>query len=78
MKPFLLICAVVALMGGGQPAVTREEVEKREAEAAAETKTGAWVSDPNDSNNVKIEKVIRKSLKRIWRRLRSWNSMANN
>ena len=35
MKQLLLICAVVALVGCGQPAVTHEEVEKEEAEMRA-------------------------------------------
>ena len=36
-----------------------------EAKTAAEVKAVAWVSDPNDPNNVTIEAAIRKSLKDI-------------
>ena len=32
---------------------------------AAEAKAAAWVSDPNDPNNVKIEAAIRKELKNL-------------
>ena len=34
-------------------------------QASAEAKAAAWVSDPNDPNNVTIEAAIRKSLKYI-------------
>ena len=44
MKQLLLICAVVALVGG-----------------CASTPTN-WVSDPNDPNNVRIEKAVREAL----------------
>jgi Leucine-rich repeat (LRR) protein len=71
MKQLLLICAVVALVGchaGNKGAEEAKLAAKAkaiaEARAAAEAKAGAWVSDPNDPNNVKVEKAIRKSLKK--------------
>jgi hypothetical protein len=50
-------------------ALSEEEVAalynlERPATKAAEANTGAWVSDPNDPNNVKIEAAIRKELKK--------------
>ena len=60
MKQLLLICAAVALVGCGES--SEEKAAKAKAEAAAEAKAGAWVSDPNDPNNVKIEKAIRYEL----------------
>ena len=47
-------------MGCGES--SEEKAAKAKAEAAAEAKAGAWVSDPNDPNNVKIEKAIRYEL----------------
>jgi hypothetical protein len=51
-------------------AEARASAEKKaaataEAKAVAEVKPTAWVSDPNDPNNVTIEAEIRKSLKYI-------------
>jgi Leucine-rich repeat (LRR) protein len=61
MKATLLLIMAVALVGGcGKSA--EEKAAKAKAEAAAEAKAGAWVSDPNDPNNVKIEKAIRYEL----------------
>ena len=55
MKQLLLICAVVALVGcASTPSVKTPKPT-----------TASWVSDPNDPNNVKIEKAIHKSLKYI-------------
>jgi hypothetical protein len=55
MKQLLLICAVVALVGCGE---SKEE-------KAAEAKAWAWISDPKDPNNVKIEKAIRNVAKKL-------------
>ena len=76
MKQFLLICAVMALVGcreAEQEAAPIQQAhaefvhtydDSKEAHAATEAKAGAWVSDPNDPNNVKIEKAIRKAAKK--------------
>ena len=70
MKATFLIIAVVALVGCGE---SKEEKAAAEAKAAAEDKAGAWVADPNDSNNVKIEKAIREtpSVRRLFAEARA-------
>ena len=60
MKQLLLICAAVALVGCH--AENKKNASK--AKAIAEFKAAAWVSDPSDPNNFKIEAAIRKSLKK--------------
>ena len=77
MKQILVMMAAVGLVGGGEfvegfkKGVDRQK-KAAEARAAAEkkavaegAKAAAWVSDPNDPNNVTIEVAIRKSLKYI-------------
>ena len=46
-------------------AAEKKAAATAEAKAVAEVKPTAWVSDPNDPNNVTIEAEIRKSLKYI-------------
>ena len=77
MKQILVMIAAVGLLGCGEfvegfkKGVDRQK-KAAEARAAAEkkavaegAKAAAWVSDPNDPNNVTIEVAIRKSLKYI-------------
>ena len=77
MKQILVMMAAVGLVGCGEfvegfkKGVDRQK-KAAEARAAAEkkavaegAKAAAWVSDPNDPNNVTIEVAIRKSLKYI-------------
>ena len=77
MKQILVMIAAVGLVGCGEfvegfkKGVDRQK-KAAEARAAAEkkavaegAKAAAWVSDPNDPNNVTIEVAIRKSLKYI-------------
>ena len=77
MKQILVVIAAVGLLGCGEfvegfkKGVNRQK-KAAEARAAAEkkavaegAKAAAWVSDPNDPNNVTIEVAIRKSLKYI-------------
>ena len=57
IKTTLLLIMAGALVGG-----CGKSAEEKEAEAKAATEAKAWVSDPNDPNNVKIEKAIRYEL----------------
>ncbi len=63
MKQILLI---LALVGCGKETVDYAEEEPEESPdapwGAAETNAAAWVSDPNDPNNVKIEAAIRRQI----------------
>ena len=76
MKQILVMTAAVVLVGcreAEQEAAPIQQAhaedvhtydDSKEAHAATEAKAGAWVSDPNDPNNVKIEKAIRKAAKK--------------
>jgi Leucine-rich repeat (LRR) protein len=63
IKQILLMIAVVVLVGGCGES-KEEKAAKAEAKAAAEAKVGAWVSDPSDPINVKIEAAIRRAAKK--------------
>ena len=63
----LLALCLYVLVGCGESKeekAAKAKAAATEAKAAAEAKAGAWVSDPNDPNNVKIEKAIRKAAKK--------------
>ena len=49
-------------MGKSKAAADKATAEKAAADKAAEAKAAAWGSDPNDSNNVKIERELRRVL----------------
>ena len=69
MKQILVMMAAVVLVGCSNETPETSQVTEAKAiaevKAAAEVKAVAWVSDPNDPNNVTIEAAIRKSLKDI-------------
>jgi Leucine-rich repeat (LRR) protein len=67
MKQLLLMIAVVVLVGCGKKE-TLEEQAKPKAPSTSAPKVdavAAWVSDPNDPNNVKIEAAIRYSADKL-------------
>ena len=69
MKQILVMMATVVVVGYSNETPETSQVTEAKAiaevKAAAEVKAVAWVSDPNDPNNVTIEAAIRKSLKDI-------------
>ena len=66
MKQILVIIAAVGLLGCGEFVEGFKKGVDRQKKAAAEgAKAAAWVSDPNDPNNVTIEAAIRIELKYI-------------
>ena len=68
MKVLISILIGLLVLGCGESKeekAAKAKVATAEAKAAATEAKAAWVSDPNDPNNVTIEAAIRKSLKYI-------------
>ena len=67
MKQILVMMMVVVLVGCGKKEAPKGGIKVKEQRSTPYQelpKAGAWVSDPSDPNNVKIEAVIRIVLKK--------------
>ena len=58
----LLLVSLVVGCGESHNSQVAKVMATAKVKAAAEANAEAWVSDPNDSNNVKIEAAIRKEI----------------